>query len=251
MKKNIIKILLWIVFLMSITNVSANYTKNIDDEVKLYNLTRQILLDIEKSENTKVLQKNIQNKMAELLWKTHSEIGNSYSQYNKNFNTFREYGLTYIYHHIMYDINTYYISWKWKILENSFARVFVNTPDIYMTEKGVFLKRDHWNDWNMVEFFKTKENIETYITQSILEQQFDWKCRAIKSKTVWNLFNDNQTYTLGAFWEYEWDAHNLSDCWKYWRSYGIRFFERRGNYIIYLNAGQDFNGLFYRFIKIK
>jgi hypothetical protein len=44
----------------------ADYTPNIDDEVKLYNFTRDILLRLEKYDNTEELQKRIQYKMLEL-----------------------------------------------------------------------------------------------------------------------------------------------------------------------------------------
>lgn len=227
------------------------YEKNMDDEVKLYNVTRKILLRLETSENTEVLQTQVKDKIAELLWKNSNEIGNSSSIYKQEYQTFKEYWLTYIYHHIMYDINSYYISWEWRILENSFARVFVNTPDIYMTEKAVFYKHEENEDYNMIDFFKTEESIEDYLNNTILEEEFQWKCRAIKSEKKGTLFSDNQSYTIAAFWDYKWEFRNPSDCWKYWSWFWIRYFEKRGDYIIYINAWQEFNWLFYRFIDMK
>jgi hypothetical protein len=103
----------------------------------------------------------------------------------------------------------------------------------------------------MIEFFKTDTSIEDYINNNLLEEEFHWKCKAIKSEKKGGIFTDNQTYTIQAYWDYKWEFREPSDCWEYWSGFSIRYFEKRGDYIIYINAGQDFNGLFYRFIDIK
>jgi hypothetical protein len=61
------KVLLIILsFILFIPLTYSDYQANIDDEVKLYNFTRDVLLRLEKYENTDELQKRIQNKMLEL-----------------------------------------------------------------------------------------------------------------------------------------------------------------------------------------
>lgn len=245
MKKLIISIILWIMLLWEST--FADYQPNIDDEVRLYNFTRNLLLRIEKFENTEEFKKSIQNKMLELSWETKTELEKHYRIWEKEYSSFREYAIKYIYNHIDYNINEYYISWEWKILENSFARVFVNLSDIYITEKWVFS-----GTRNLIEFFKTDENIEDFINNTIREKEFQEKCTAIKHETKWAIFTENQVYRLWWIWpDKPRTKADIIECWEYWSGFSIRYFERRWDYIIYINAGQDFNGLFFRFIEMK
>ena len=83
------KILLIIVSLVLFVPLTySDYQPNIDDEVKLYNFTRDILLRLEKYENTEELQKTIQNKMLELSGGSKKNSVNIIINYRKNIEVF-------------------------------------------------------------------------------------------------------------------------------------------------------------------
>jgi hypothetical protein len=83
MIKKILLIIVSLVLFIPLTY--SDYQANIDDEVKLYNFTRDILLRLEKYENTEELQKTIQNKMLELSGGSKKNFGKYYNKLQKKY----------------------------------------------------------------------------------------------------------------------------------------------------------------------
>ncbi len=247
MKKLIISTIVWIMLLWQMT--FADYEPNVEDEVKLYNITRDLLLRLEKNDNKESIINKMQEKIVDLSWKSENELKN-YDK-NESFNNFREYILKYLYRNIQRDINDYYFDEPGKIIENSFAKAFVNSSNIYMTEKEIYLEYKNWWTWKMVEFFKTDEDIEEFLNNTVLEEKYHGKCKAIKRAEKWANFTQNQVYTIWWFGDYKSTTRDSSDCGEYWEWNSIKYFEVRGDYIWYINAGQDFNGLHFKFIDMK
>ena len=228
---------------------SADYTPNVEDEVKLYNVTRDLLLRLEEKDNKENIINKIQKQIINLSWKSVSDLRN-YDK-NESFENFQEYILKYLYRYIQRDINDYYFDEPGRVIENNFARAFVNVSDIFMTEKEIYLEYKNWWTWKMVEFFKTDENIEDFLNKTLLEEKYQGKCTVIKRAEKWANFTQNQVYTLWWFGDYKSTTRDSSDCGEYWEWNSIKYFERRWDYIWYINAWQDFNGLHFKFIKLK
>lgn len=249
----ILKIIIVLILGVSlIQSTYTNYDRNIDDEYMLYNFTRDIVYRLEKFENSHELKLKVQKYLLEISWKTEQDLNKYYRRGERKYVNFREYAIEYIYKNVIHETKYYYIAEEWRILENSFARIFANSDDIYMTEQWVFFRYDTWREWKMIEFFKTDENIEDYLNNYILEKKFHWKCKVKKIEQHGFLFTLNSIYILSPSDEYL-DEYNTQDegCWKYWSGHSVRYFENRWDYIIYINAWQEFSNLYYDTLEIK
>jgi len=244
MRKFITKILLIGIILFwfwSITTVSANYTKNINDEIKIFNIEKKLQNILKKYpiEKQKILKNIIKSKIEKILWKSTKEIF-LINIHNKNFSSFKEYFLVRIYWDMYYGV---YFSFRWyKIVETDYARILV-----YLYDKNTNIKvESDWffYEWNKYQFFKLPKWINTslYIKQKFI-WKFLWKCEVKKI--------DKDTYILRPIWNYmKWKnwIEQAESCW--FKAYS-NFKKISENVLMYSEFWQAWNGVDLSSIELK
>lgn len=233
---------------------NPNYQRNVEDDYKIYKIDKKIWKIIEKSKNPELLKEKLADRVKKLLWKSNEELSKISNFNNYELKSFTEYALIKIYRYLSYWDLISYKETKVKILENDFIKLVATLPNIYIDNDSVYLLYDNWAKWNMIEFFEiwADDNTEYYINNHILEKEYIWKCKVfIKDKT--SNFTINNTYIISWYWYYKTlDYHNIADCWYYWESRSIKYFERKSdNLLIYVNAWQDYNWVDFSLLELK
>ena len=106
----------------------------------------------------------------------------------------------------------------------------------------------------MIEFFKINDYEDTldFINTKILDEKYIWKCKSYIRSEKSISFTKNQVFWIWAYWDYKKaEPPNENDCWEYWHSRSINYFERRWDYLIYINAWQDYNWVDFSLIEFK
>jgi hypothetical protein len=233
--------------------IKNTYTRNIDDDFKIYEFEQKVWTIIEKSKNIELLKSKLIKKVIKLLWKDKKELDSIHNFNDYELESFKEYALIKIYRYLSYWDLIRYDDSEVKILENDILRVLVTLPNIKIDNNSVYYIWNSWNKIRYIEFFKMNINdkVEEFINTNILEEEFIWKCKSYEIVDHNISFTNNIIYGIWAYWDYKSTTRDLSDCWKYWESYWIKYFERIWNYLIYVNAWQDYNWVDFSLIEFK
>lgn len=251
------KILIILVLsLLVYPKVSADYTININDDLKIYSFDKKIWDIIKKSKYGEEIKKELILKITKILWKTEDEIYKIWNLRKIRLESFKEYALIKVYRYLKYWDNIISKNQTVKVLENKYIKVISTAPNIFINSDSVYLDYGDWNKWKMIEFFDIKPESDTidFINNNFLEAEFIWKCKATLSPEKAISFTNNQTYHISAYWDYISDElyYEIFPCWKYWENRSITYFERLSDdLLIYINAWQDFNWLDFGSIELK
>lgn len=252
MKKTIILLL---ISLINFSIVSADYTQNINDDLKIYKFDKKIWKLIEKSDNPEVLKKELIQKITKILWKTEDEIKKIWYLKKIKLESFKEYALIKVYNYLWYWDNILSKNQTVKVLENNYIRIISTAPNIFINNDSVYLDYGDWNKWKMIEFFdiEPEENTIEFINNNILEKENRERCETFLNSEKAITFTNNHTYSIfPKNQDISKENYDMWDCWKYWTYFGISYFERvTDNTLIYINAWQDFNWLDYWSIELK
>ncbi|MFK7780583.1 MAG: hypothetical protein QM490_05625 [Candidatus Gracilibacteria bacterium] len=270
MKKYLIKLILFLVLVISsYPNVLAEYERNIDDDFKIYELEQKIGKIIEKSKNEELLKSKLIIRVEKLLLKDEKELNSIHNFKDYKLKSFKEYALIKIYRYLSYGDLIMYFDSKVKILENNDFRVLVTLPNIKIDDNSVYYIGNSGNKIKYIESFKMNEGeeVEDFINTKILEEKYIGKCQSFVRLDNYISFTTNTTYSIGAYGDYKSTIHrdlgpngdvrdnrdnrDIADCGYYGTSYSISYFEKRGDYLIYVNAGQDYNGVDFSLIELK
>lgn len=249
-------LILVIVSLFIIPKVSANYTINIDDDIKIYSFDKKIWNIINKSKYGEEIKKILIQRITKILWKTEDEIYKIGNFKNYNLESFNEYAMIKVYRYLTYWDNIISKDQSIKVLENDFIRVISTAKNIFIGNNTVYLLYDNWSKLEMIEFFKIKPDEDTidFINNNILEKEFRWKCKAILNTKNYISFTKDNVYSIFSNQiDMSTESYQIDDdCWKYWTYRAINYFERKSdNLLIYVNAWQDFNWLDFSSIEVK
>ena len=250
-------ILIMLMILVSINITNANYTRNIDDDFKIDKLQEKIWKIIEKKENPELLKSKIISlivtKLMKLTWKT--EIEDDID--NINFESYKEYFLISMYKYLSGTSVMNYLNSEVSVLENDNFRVLVTLPNIDIDDNSVYYTSDSWSKIKYLESFKisSDENIEDFINTEILEKKYIWKCKAYVSPSNSISFTENTSYAIWWYWDYapyvEENTPHIYDCGYYWAQRSIKYFEKKWEYLFFINAWQDYNWVDYSLIETK
>ena len=260
MIKTIIKILIIVLIYLNINNVSAEYMRNIDDDMRIYNIDEKLKTYIEKSKNPEFTKERLIKKIENILWKTKKEIYNIYLWKNNKYNTFKEYALVKIYKYLTFwDIfsgvnnNSSFA----KVLENDYIKIIVSDTNFTLNNNKLFWTRKDWLIFNKMEFFKIKpeEKTEDYLINNFLNKNWKIWCELIK---IENYFDKKESF---YFWLnkkyqskeiYPWSKICPSKFTKWYYSDWLNYFKRiSSTTLIYINQGQDYTWVDFSSMEIK
>lgn len=248
------KLIIWIILISLFINITnANYERNIDDDFKIYKLEQKIWKILDRSNSKELLKSKLIYKVKSILWKTEKELNSVGNFKNYNINSFKEYFFIKIYRYLSYWDLIQYKDSKIEILENDIFRVLVTLPNKKIDNTSVYYIWKSWNKRKYIEIFEINknENVLDFLNKNILEEKYTGKCQSYITPEHNISFTNNIVYRIWAYWDYKSTTRNVSDCWEYWEWYWINYFERRGDYLMYINAWQDYNWVDFSLIEFK
>lgn len=250
------KIILFLICAIVYPTTFANYQINVDDSLKIYKIDKKIGQIIEKSRTPELLKEKLIDKISKLLWKSKNEINSIGYLWNYELDSYREYALIKIYRYLSYWDVLISKDQSAQILENDFIKVISTSDNISIDNDYVYLTYTNGNKWKMIEFFIVSPDDDTvdYINNHFIEEEYIWKCKTTTKPEKSRHFTKNKIYSILAFWDYLSDEilYNNKPCWTYWAGRSISYFDRLSDRVlIYINAGQDFNGLDFWSIELK
>jgi len=249
--------LIILITFFSFNNVSADYIKNINDDMIIYKIDEKIKDYIDKSISPEFNKNRLKNKIKKILWKTKQEILTEYLWQNIEYNNFKEYALVKIYKYLdFWDLfsnvnnNPEYA----KVLENDFLKIFVTDDNFKLDNKWLYKINKYWKWKNFIEFFKinTEEKTEDFINKNFIEKEYSQNCKVQINPENYINFSKNITYSIKPNKEYENHNYENGECWNYALFYSINYFERISpNTLIYISAWQDYQWIDFSSIEVK
>lgn len=245
------------VLIISIFSVHADYTKNINDEIKVYAIQKKVekLLNTYSSEKRELIKDKVTSRIQNMLWKTHNEILKIRIIQDKKFDSFKQYVFAKIYRQIKYGIGFRSpIWWMARIVENNFVRALVYESEditIFTTNNAIY--DELWGGYKkMVEFYSVPNNVSAkdFIYNKFVKKNYNWKCKVMESEdyigiSAWIPWL--WTYTIEAYWEYkkEIDRDSMNARWmwacgEYGQTNGIQYFKMiSDNVLMFAMPGQS------------
>lgn len=264
------KIFIIVFALCTIFNwVSANYERNIDDEIKIHEFKIKLEKYLKTLNNSDEIREKYRYKILKKLWRTHNEIKWYWPNFNDISKTYNEYFLKNLYVVFM-KIDEYNYGYKneynkLKILENDYIRTIARSNDLFIDNASVYLKSDNWWKSHLLYFLEIWENIKlkNYIEDNLLDKNFIWKCEVVKkniskSLAIWkDVFyiqytqeysEKVQKYAQNVPEEERLDILKYQNCWKYW--YGS-IYRLTDTLVIYYPHPIEYLGEDFSLIEIK
>lgn len=218
------------------SSVSADYVRNIDDEIKINAFTAKLEKYLKKSKNWAELKLKYQKIISEKLWKNHDELKRFWPNWGDEYQSFKEYFLMNIYlvftrfnYTGVYSINQYS---DFKVLENDYIRTIARSNDLFIDNKSVYFKWYSWNKNSLLYFFQInqEESLKNYIEDNLMEEEFQWTCEVIQKDTSKWSSSDNKIFFIQYTDEYQkslednsnykennnWELLKWPKCGKYW-----------------------------------
>ena len=171
------------------SQVSADYVRNIDDEIKIHEFKIRLEKYLETTENPEEIKEKYRKLISEKLWKNHDELKRFWPKIDDDSKTFNEYFLKNLYRvFLATDINTFSYVYHYnelKILENDYMRTIARSQDLYIDNDSVYFSNQEWYKHDLLLFLYIDKNqsLQEYIQDNLIEEEFIWKCEVVQKDT--------------------------------------------------------------------
>lgn len=246
-------------FILWLSSVSANYVRNIDDEIKIRAFTEKLEKYLETSNNWAELKIKYQKIISEKLWKNHDELKWFWPNWRDEYKSLKEYFLMNIYlvftrfnNTDLYNINQYP---DFKILENDYIRTIGKSEDLHIDNNSLYstVEHDLWYKWEHLFFLEIDKDISLleYLEENIFEEKFLWKCNIVKNTSNHMEFWNNITglyFKASEEYQNTFGIKEVADCGKY----GYWVFTRMSDTLVFYKPWPiEYVGLDFSLIEIK